>query len=198
MGTENIDWLQMQDLVDRDLPLTFLAPYDRAWWRVRFATTEGEEIIRRHLFRGLYFCDVLANMTTVESVQGDVHNITLRGRDNEHLYVGEAFLFDCDILARNGDLHHVDRVLGMEYPTDAPTFSQEPTVTPVPTSLPPTADPAAQIPTVEFVDINYQSGYVAPPNPPNFSQPFFSAAHPSVSQSWKMLPALLLLGMLLY
>jgi len=197
--TENIDFLSMQDFIDRDLPITFLAPYDTAWWRVRFATTKGEDIIKRHIFRGLYFCDVIANMTTIKSVQGDFHNVTLRGDNQENLFVGDAYVFDCDIFARNGILHHIDRVLDMPYPTEAPTNSPEPTGTPVPSlSQLPSTDPNRPPTIVEFGNINFQSGYIRPTNPPNVYEPFFSAAHPSISQSWKALPTLLLLAMLLY
>jgi hypothetical protein len=175
--TENIDFVDMQDMIDRDLPITFLAPYDRAWWRVRFSTIDGEAIINRHIFRGLYFCDVIANMTEITSVEGDVHAVTLRGDNQENLFIGDAYVFDCDILARNGVLHHIDRVLDMEYPTEAPTTSPAPTGTPVPSlSFQPSSNPAGPPPTVSFADINFQNGYVRPTNPPNFYQPFFSAA----------------------
>lgn len=178
--TENIDFVDMQDYIDRDLPITFLAPYDRAWWRVRFSTIDGEAIINRHIFRGLYFCDVIANMTEITSVEGDVHAVTLRGDNQENLFIGDAYLFDCDILARNGVLHHIDRVLDMEYPTEPPTTSPAPTGTPVPSvSFQPSGNPAGPPPTVTFANINFESGYVRPTNPPNFYQPYFNSAAPS-------------------
>mmetsp|Transcript_45248 Transcript_45248/g.109518 ORF Transcript_45248/g.109518 Transcript_45248/m.109518 type:complete len:696 (-) Transcript_45248:3399-5486(-) len=174
--TENIDFVDMQDYIDRDLPITFLAPYDRAWWRVRFSTIDGEAIINRHIFRGLYFCDVIANMTEITSVKGDVHAVELRGDNQENLFIGGAFVFDCDILARNGVLHHIDRVLDMEYPTEPPTTSPAPTGTPAPSvSFQPSQNPAGPPPTVSFANINFQSGYVRPTNPPNFYEPFFTS-----------------------
>ena len=99
------------------------------------------------------------------------------GENEENLFVGDAYVFDCDILARNGVLHHIDRVLDMEYPTDVPTTSPAPTGTPVPSlSQQPSYNPAGPPPTVSFADIVFQSGYVRPTNPPNFYEPFFSAA----------------------
>jgi hypothetical protein len=183
--TENIDYVDMQDMIDSDLPITFLAPYDRAWWRVRFGALEGAEIIKRHLFRGLLFCDVIANETIITAVNGEVHAVELRGDNDEHVFVADAFLFDCDILARNGILHHIDRVIGLEYPTIPPTSSPQPTRTPQPSlSLQPTKNPAGPPPTVAMADISYDSGYVRPTNAPvTFDPSKFSnsgAAHVSL------------------
>jgi hypothetical protein len=181
--TENIDYVDMQDMIDSSLPITFLAPYDRAWWRVRFSALEGADIINRHLFRGLFFCDVIANETIMTSVQGDVHAVELRGDNDEHVFVGDAFLFECDILARNGILHHIDRVIGEDYPTIPPTSSPEPTRTPQPSlSQQPTKNPAGPPPTVAFADISYDQGYVRPTNAPVFFDPsrFSGAAHASL------------------
>jgi len=198
--TENIDYVDMQDYIDRDLPITFLAPYDRAWWRVRFSVTQGREIIKRHLFRGLYFCDVLANMTHILSVNEPADNHTIEVRDG-NIFVGDAYLFDCDILARNGVLHHIDRVLNITYETSEPTSSPAPTGTPVPSaSLEPSYNPAGPPPTVSFADINFQSGYIRPTNPPNFNQPYFSAA-PSdkfgATGIWSMVASVVVMMMML-
>ena len=155
---ENIDFVDLTDLVDRDLPLTMLAPDNRAWRRIEFGTLEGGEIIKRHLFRGLFFCDVLANLTSVSAVNGIVHGIELRGEFNESLWVGGAHVYECDILARNGVLHHVDRVIGMDFETVPPTISPAPTITASPTSSePPSASPTAlfqQGPDGNHVEIN--------------------------------------------
>lgn len=170
--TENIDYVDMQDMIDRDVPITFLAAYDRAWWRVRFGALEGAEIIKRHIFRGLLFCDVIANGTTVTAVNGEIHSVELRGENEENLFVGDAYVFDCDILARNGVLHHIDRVIGLEYPTIPPTSSPEPTQTPQPSlSQEPSLNPAGPPPTVALADIIYDQGYVRPTNGPVFFDP---------------------------
>lgn len=139
---ENIDFVDLTDLVDRDLPLTMLAPDNNAWRRVEFGTLEGGDIIKRHIFRGLLFCDVLANMTSVSAVNSVVHGIELKGENNEHVWVGGAYIYKCDILARNGVLHHIDRVIAMDYDTVPPTISPAPTITPEPTiSVDPTSAP---------------------------------------------------------
>jgi len=161
--TENIDYVDMQDFIDRDPVLTFMAPYDRAWWRIRFGAMEGVEIIKRHLFRGLEFCDVIANKTSIVAVNGESHKIELHGANEEHVYVAGAYIFKCDILARNGVLHHIDRVIGMEYPTVPPSSSPAPTKSPQPTvSMQPSRNPAGPPPTVSAAQINYQTGYVRP------------------------------------
>jgi len=153
----------MQDFIDRDPVLTLLAPYDRAWWRVRFGALEGVEIIKRHIFRGLEFCDTIANKTELVAVNGAVHPIELRGENEENIFVADALIFKCDILARNGVLHHIDRVIGLDYPTISPTSSPAPTLTPMPTvSQLPSLNPAGPPPTVAAADINYQSGYIRP------------------------------------
>jgi uncharacterized surface protein with fasciclin (FAS1) repeats len=131
---ENIDFVDLTDLVDRDLPLTMLAPDNRAFRRIEFGTLDGGEIIKAHIFKGLLFCDVLANMTSVSSVNGIVHAVDVRGDNNETLRVGGAYIYKCDILARNGVLHHVDRVIGQDYDTVSPTISPAPTITPRPTN----------------------------------------------------------------
>jgi Fasciclin domain len=141
---ENIDFVDLTDLVDRDLPLTMLAPDNTAWRRVEFGTLEGGEIIKRHIFKGLLFCDVLANMTEVTAVNNVVHAVELTGESNDHLWVGGAYVYKCDILARNGVLHHIDRVIGMEYETVPPTISPAPTITGKPTtSYEPSTAPVA-------------------------------------------------------
>mmetsp|Transcript_34263 Transcript_34263/g.82522 ORF Transcript_34263/g.82522 Transcript_34263/m.82522 type:complete len:713 (-) Transcript_34263:171-2309(-) len=145
---ENIDFVDLTDLVDRDLPLTLLAPNNAAFRRVEFGTLEGGEIIKRHLFRGLFFCDVLANMTTITAVNDYTHEIELRGEESEEVWVGGAKIYECDILARNGVLHYIDRVIDLDYDTVPPTMSPAPTITPVPTAYePPTSTP-------EIVDTN--------------------------------------------
>ena len=142
---ENIDFVRLTDLVDRDLPLTMLVAPNRAFERITFGATEGGDVIRQHIFRGLLFTDVLANMTEVTSVppQAVTHTIERKGPDGEYLYVGGAYIYEGDILTRNGVMHRVDRVIGYEYPTVAPSQSPAPTATPMPTVyVPPTAAPA--------------------------------------------------------
>ena len=159
---ENIDYVDMQNMIDQDIPITFLAPYDTAWWRVRFGALEGEEIIKRHLFRGLWFCDTIANETTITAANGEIHAVELRGEKGEHVYVGGAYIFNCDILARNGVLHHIDRVIGLDYETDPPSSSPAPTITPQPTTtFAPTKNPAGPPPTPQSMPIYYQ-GYTRP------------------------------------
>jgi uncharacterized surface protein with fasciclin (FAS1) repeats len=139
---ENIDFVDLTDLVDRDSPLTMLAPDNNAWRRVEFGTLEGGEIIKRHIFRGLFFCDVLANMTSISAVNSVVHGIEVRGENSDRVWVGGAYIYKCDILARNGVLHYIDRVIGMDYETVPPTISPAPTITPQPTiSVEPTSAP---------------------------------------------------------
>jgi uncharacterized surface protein with fasciclin (FAS1) repeats len=139
---ENIDFVDLTDIVDRDLPLTMIAPDNTAWRRIVFGTNEGPEIIKRHIFRGLLFMDVIANTTQLTAVNGVALGVELRGEFNESLFVGGAYLYQGDILARNGVLHYADRVIGMPYPTSAPTMSPAPTITASPTAyVPPTPAP---------------------------------------------------------
>jgi uncharacterized surface protein with fasciclin (FAS1) repeats len=148
--TENIDFVQMTDMIDRDLPITLLAPNNQAFRRITFGTLDGANIIKKHLFSGLLFCDVIANSTEITSVNSDVLKVELRGKpksglwgtQGQNLFVGGAYLYQCDIFARNGVLHYVDRVIGESYDTVSPTVSPAPTITPQPTAfVPPTAAP---------------------------------------------------------
>ena len=141
---ENIDFVRLTDLVDRDLPLTMLVAPNRAFERIEFSTIDGGDIIRWHIFRGLFFTDIIANLTTITSVEPNpvTHTVERKGPEGEHLYVGGAYIYEGDVLARNGVLHKIDRVIGFEYPTVAPSTSPAPTVTPEPTIfVPPTLPP---------------------------------------------------------
>ena len=145
---ENIDFVDLTDLVDRDLPLTMLAPPNEAWRRITFSTIAGGDIIKRHIFRGLLFWDVIANVTEIVSVEKDRHAVELRGENDEHLWAGGGFIYKWDIFARNGVLHYIDRVLGEPYETVPPTVSPAPTITPKPTVyVPPTVAPGRRAPT---------------------------------------------------
>jgi hypothetical protein len=139
---KNIDFVDLTDMVDRDIPLTMLAPDNKAFRRIIFSTLEGGDLIRQHIFRGLLFHDVLANMTEITSVSGVTHAIEAYGPNKETIWVGGAYIYEHDILARNGVLHYIDRVIGYEYPTIPPTSSPAPTITAEPTQdLPPTVAP---------------------------------------------------------
>jgi uncharacterized surface protein with fasciclin (FAS1) repeats len=178
--TENIDFVDLTDLVDRDLPLTMLAPDNRAFRRIEFGTLDGGEIIKRHIFRGLFFCDVLANMTSVSAVNSIVHGIEVRGEYNESLWVGGAHVYACDILARNGVLHHIDRVIGEDYETVPPTVSPAPTITASPTSsYAPTGAPIALF--AEEPDSNAVPIYLPPVRPPQ-NAPSVTAGSPGTGE----------------
>ena len=128
----------LTDLVDRDLPLTILAPNNEAWG----TASRGEDFIKRHIFRGLLFSDVIANVTEIVSVEGDQHDVELRG---EELWVGGGFIYKSDILARTGVLHYVDCVLGepeTTFPSNAPTTPE-----PTPSTSNPTSSPSS-LPTI--------------------------------------------------
>jgi hypothetical protein len=139
---ENIDFVDLTDLIDRDLPLTMLAPDNKAWRRIIFGALEGGDILLQHIFRGLLFKDVLANLTEITSVSGVTHSIVAYGPNNSTVWVGGAYIYEGDVLARNGIIHFIDRVIGFEYPTVSPTSSPAPTVTAEPTMVsPPTEAP---------------------------------------------------------
>ena len=130
----NIDFVQLTDYVSKDYPLTVLAPDNAAFRRVEFDTIEGGPILKRHIMTGLFFCDVMANQTEVVTVEGVVLNVELKGEDEDEVWVGGAKITTCDILAHNGVLHHVDRVIGIDFDSPAPTQSPAPTITAQPTA----------------------------------------------------------------
>jgi hypothetical protein len=142
---KNIDLVDLTDIVDRDTLLTFLAPDNTAWRRISFGSLEGGEIIKRHIFRGLFFLDVIANQTQLTAVNGITHGVELRGEFNERLWVGGALVYDGDTLARNGVIHYIDRVIGQPYETVPPSVSPAPTITAEPTIVhEPSKKPSAQ------------------------------------------------------
>ena len=143
---ENIDLVDMQDIVDRDLPLTFLAPNNAAFRRIAFSSIETGEILKRHLVRGLFFCDVLANTSSVFTTAETTYNVEVLG-PNKDVWVGGARIYECDILSRNGVLHYVDRVIGESFETEGPTQTHTPTATPAPTMVAlPTESPTVERP----------------------------------------------------
>lgn len=127
----NIDFVDLTDYISKDTPLTVLAPDNAAFRRVEYDTIEGGPIIKRHIMRGLFFCDVLANKTEVVTVEGVVLGVEVK---DDELWVGGGKVYNCDILAHNGVLHHIDRVIGLEFDSPAPTQSPAPTITAIPTS----------------------------------------------------------------
>lgn len=153
---ENIDFVQLTDIVDRDLPLTWLAPNNAAFRRVTYNTLESGEILKRHFFRGLFFCDVIANQTSMEAANGEVHDVELRGvgpwgPEGQQIYVGGAHIYECDTLARNGIFHAIDRIIGVDFETVTPSVSPAPTSTASPTKVPaaiPTLSPTTAVPPV--------------------------------------------------
>jgi uncharacterized surface protein with fasciclin (FAS1) repeats len=151
---ENIDFVQLTDIVDRDLPLTWLAPNNAAFRRVQYNTLESGEMLKRHLFRGLLFCDVIANQTTIKAANDEVLDVELRGvgpwgLEGQQLYVGGAHVYECDTLAGNGVFHAIDRVIGIDFETVEPSVSPAPTSTMSPTlgapTLSPTTSPVTEI-----------------------------------------------------
>jgi hypothetical protein len=160
---ENIDFVDLTDIIDRDSPLTLLAPNNKAWERITFKTSEGRDIIKRHIFTGLLFCDAIANETFIVSVDLEPFEVELRGEFKDSLWIGGAHVYECDIFARNGVLHYIDRVIGEPYDTVPPTTSPAPSITPQPTMyVPPSVAPVptptgsvpiylppARLPTIE-------------------------------------------------
>jgi uncharacterized surface protein with fasciclin (FAS1) repeats len=138
-----IDFVHMTDIIDRDLPLTMLAPNNKAYGRIATpgSIEDTDDIIRQHIFRGLLFKDVLANLTQVTAINGVTHAVEAYGPNKDTVWVGGACIYEHDILARNGVLHYIDRVIGFDYPTVPPTSSPAPTATAEPTS--PTTAPAS-------------------------------------------------------
>lgn len=180
---ENIDFVDLTDLIDRDSPLTLLAPYNQAWRRITFGTLEGGNIIKRHLYRGLLFCDVIANASSIVSVDLEPFAVEVRGENQDSLWVGGSHIYECDIFARNGVLHYIDRVIGEPYETVPPTVSPAPTITAQPTIyVPPTQAP---VPTpTGGVPIFLPTGQAptqAPKSGPQAQQPPSSATSMSLS-----------------
>lgn len=158
----NIDFVDLTDYISKDTPLTVLAPDNAAFRRVEYDTISGGPIIKRHIMRGLFFCDVLANQTEVLTVEGVVLGVEVK---DDELWVGGGKVYNCDILAHNGVLHHIDRVIGLEFDSPAPTQSPAPTITGVPSSSQfPSHQPVPLF--AEMVDNGAVPIYLPPVQPP--------------------------------
>lgn len=127
----NIDFVDLTDYIATDYPLTVLAPDNAAFRRVEYDAIESGAIMKRHIMRGLLFCDVLANQTEVVTVDGVVLGVEVK---DDELWVGGGKIYNCDVLAHNGVLHHIDRVIGVEFESPAPSQSLVPTITSAPSS----------------------------------------------------------------
>lgn len=158
----NIDFVDLTDYIAKDTPLTVLAPDNAAFRRVDYDTISSGPIIKRHIMRGLFFCDVLANQTSIVTVEGEVIGVEVKG---DEVWIGGAKIYKCDILAHNGVLHLIDRVIGLDFDSPAPTVSAAPTITGEPTkSIAPSRQPVplfAQDPDNGAVPI-----YLPPVQPP--------------------------------
>jgi hypothetical protein len=105
----------------------------------------------------------LANETQVTSVNGVTLGVELRG-PKKNLWIGGAYVYQGDILAGNGVLHYVDRVIEEPYETVPPSVSPAPTITAEPTMfVPPTLAPVF----TEAVPVNLPPAN-QPTNPPAF------------------------------
>jgi uncharacterized surface protein with fasciclin (FAS1) repeats len=165
---ENIDNVRLTDYIDRFSPLTMLVMPNSAFDRVTFSTLDGGDIVNRHIFRGNLFTDQLANMTSITAVNGAVHGIEKRkneagygplGEEEEYsLYVGGAYIYEGDILTRNGVMHKVDRLIGVEFDDDAtvppPLASLAPTMTMEPTRMYGAPSPATLLVPVTWSPAN--------------------------------------------
>jgi uncharacterized surface protein with fasciclin (FAS1) repeats len=192
---ENIDFVNLNDIIDRDSPLTMLAPDNKAFRRIIFGALEGGDIIRQHIFRGLLFKDVLANLTEITSVSGVTHNIEAFGPNNETVWVGGAYIYESDILARNGILHYVDRVIGFEYPTIPPTASPAPTITAEPTMyVPPSSAPVQRANGPGVITFPPQARPVKGAN----TQPFVEEPDPSGASSLSLVVTALIASSLAF
>lgn len=159
----NIDFVQLTDYIALDSPLTILAPDNAAFRRVEYDTIDGGGIIKRHIMTGLLFCDILANKTQVTTVEGEILEVEVKSDDS--LWVGGAKVYECDILAHNGVMHHVDRVIGLDFDSPSPTESPAPTITGVPTRSPaPSGSPVALF--AENPDNGAVPIYLPPVQPP--------------------------------
>ena len=99
-------------------------------------------------------------MTTVEGV---VLEVEVKGDDS--LWVGGAKVYECDILAHNGVMHYIDRVIGLDFDSPSPTESPAPTITGVPTRSPaPSGAPVALF--AENPDNGAVPIYLPPVQPP--------------------------------
>jgi len=140
-----IDFVKLTDLVDRDYPLTAFVPYNRAFRRIEYPAVEADSIIQQHLTRGLLYIDRVAAATNIKPLDGFEMGVDTKvdERTNEtSIWVGGAKIIEEDIYTRNGVMHIIDRMIGREYDTSAPTTSPAPTITGTPTVYqPPTAMP---------------------------------------------------------
>jgi len=158
----NIDFVDLTDYISKDTPLTVLAPDNAAFRRVEYDTIDGGPIIKKHIMRGLFFCDVLANRTEVATVDGVVLRVEVK---DDELWVGGAKVYNCDILAHNGVLHYVDRVIGLDFVSPSPTQSPAPTITDAPTA----SDAPSEQPVPLFAEQAFNGAvpiYLPPVQPP--------------------------------
>jgi len=162
----NIDFVDLTDYISVDTPLTVFAPDNAAFRRIEFDSIAGGPIIKRHIMRGLLFCDVLANRTEVITVEGIVLNVEVK---DDQLWVGGAKVYNCDILAHNGVLHHVDRVIGIDYDSPAPTQSPAPTITAMPSE---SIAPSEQ-PSIYTLDLKEPTNGAVPINLPPVLPPIY-------------------------
>ncbi|KAL3896752.1 MAG: hypothetical protein SGARI_007091, partial [Bacillariaceae sp.] len=98
---DSLDLIDMTESVSRELPLTVVAMDNASWNNYTNQEVAWAEYAKEFIFRGLFFCDVLATLTNVEDITGATHDIAIGG-DSTVVIGNQWRITECDVLARNG------------------------------------------------------------------------------------------------
>jgi len=122
-----MDFLVLEPFIENLSPITFFSPPNFAW-NYTIPQLEIEDVLKNHLFRGLWFDDVLMGMDGeyLQSTNGKLWLVTVV---NDTVYIGNSPVSNpgltnatflpgpnsTNILARTGVIHQVDSVF-LDYP----------------------------------------------------------------------------------
>eukprot|EP00522_Entomoneis_paludosa_P014952 CAMPEP_0172453626 /NCGR_PEP_ID=MMETSP1065-20121228/10853_1 /TAXON_ID=265537 /ORGANISM="Amphiprora paludosa, Strain CCMP125" /LENGTH=731 /DNA_ID=CAMNT_0013205811 /DNA_START=128 /DNA_END=2323 /DNA_ORIENTATION=- len=135
-----IDTVFLKQDLQRLIPITGLASHNDDWNGKYIALDDiSTSVLENHLFAELWWCDTLRGMVgeELESHNGQLWTISLNETTNMPCFdyvvvfggeVRRSCITKCDILARNGIVHQVDKVLFFEVPrTRGPSIAKIPT-----------------------------------------------------------------------
>ncbi len=106
----------LNDKLSQDGPFTVFAPTDEAFRDLPDEVMEGllenpdelREILRAHIMTGTTTSEELSGLENMPSVQGTVFEID---HHEQGISIGDAMMVAADVIAINGAIHAIDKVL---------------------------------------------------------------------------------------
>ena len=120
---ELITFAELENELNADGPFTFFAPTDGAFDSMREGVLEkvfqdkalAKKVINHHVLKGHLCCSGITksilffDTSNKRTIGGDI--ISVRRSNGGYLYADRSEIISCDMMADNGVVHGIDRVL---------------------------------------------------------------------------------------